>query len=281
MKYKLPCGYTLRFEGIGLHVEKTGSSHLYFQSKGKESGLPARVEVVTGRGMERKLLLLSEKDFLADGVKKDKDGLGFRVTGRCRGLTLTQSVRCAEVKIGGRKLLDIARRLTLEIESVEFTAPEYVRLLMLTRWGEKGKGRSFELSEWDRGMPRPLNPQEAFGLGRAIARIFRPSPWRVALVATLDWSHTNDSAGSRGRFHPDMEADLRRHEEYKNNQWVRWEDEGNWTYEQMEDHAQWEFLVLFILCGAMKELGARVTYSDLEPHYIFNENFANAIFEVK
>ena len=137
------------------------------------------------------------------------------------------------------------------------------------------------LSEWDQSQPRPFNPQESFALGRAIARVFRDSPWRVAIVSAISWSHMNDSAGSLGRIHPDHEADARRYQEWQENRWERWEDEGNWTYQEMEDHAQWEFLVLFILCGAMKELGAKVTYSDFEPHWAFNDNMVNSIFQVK
>ena len=137
------------------------------------------------------------------------------------------------------------------------------------------------LSEWDNSQPRPQNPQEAFALGRAIAQIFRASPWRVALVSSNNWSHTNDSAGSLGRITPDGDADAIRYEQYKNNEWVRWEDPGNWTYEEMEDHAQWEYLVLMVLLGAMKELGARVTWSDFDPHWCFNDNIVNSLFEVK
>jgi hypothetical protein len=45
------------------------------------------------------------------------------------------------------------------------------------------------LSPWNRDLPRPLLPKEAFNLGREIARAFRPSPWRVALVGVTAWSH--------------------------------------------------------------------------------------------
>ena len=137
------------------------------------------------------------------------------------------------------------------------------------------------LSEWDKSQPRPLNPQEAFALGRAMARILRSSPWRVALVAGVNWSHLNDSAGSLGRIHPDVEADNKRFEEWKNHLWVRWEDEGNWTYEEMEDHAQWELLVTFILCGAMKELGSRITFTESAFHWPFNDDLCTTIFEVR
>lgn len=135
------------------------------------------------------------------------------------------------------------------------------------------------LSPWNKDAPRPLLPKEAFQLGRAIARIYRDSRWRVAIVAGCDWSHANDSAWTYERLHPDIEADQKRYEEWKNNQFDRWGD--NWTFEEMEEHAQWQLLVTIILAGAMTELGARVKYSDFQPTWLFNDNFVTTIFEVR
>lgn len=74
------------------------------------------------------------------------------------------------------------------------------------------------MTAWDRSAPRPLTPQEAFGLGRSIARVHRQSPWRVALVAAVNWSHANDSGLEYERVHPDVEADARRYEQWKDNE---------------------------------------------------------------
>ena len=135
------------------------------------------------------------------------------------------------------------------------------------------------LSPWDRGLPRPLLPSEAFELGRGIAQAFRASPWRVALVAGVDWSHNDDSASEFERIHPDIDADRRRFEQWKNNEFRNWG--RDWTFEEMEKHAQWELLIAIVLAGAMTELDARVVHADFSPNYVVNANFVTTIFEVK
>jgi hypothetical protein len=72
-----------------------------------------------------------------------------------------------------------------------------------------GRDRDNEgLSSWDRRNPNPpLTPQEAFALGQKIARVMRKSPWRVAMVTGVDWSHANDTARENERIAPDVEAD--------------------------------------------------------------------------
>ena len=135
------------------------------------------------------------------------------------------------------------------------------------------------LSPWDRSLPRPLLPKEAFELGRAIAQVYRASPWRVALVAGVDWSHMNDSGWELERLHPDVDADRKRYEQWKNHEFHKWGD--NWTFDEMEEHAQWEMLVTITLAGAMSEVGAKLVHSDFQPHYVINDNFVTSIFEVK
>jgi hypothetical protein len=135
------------------------------------------------------------------------------------------------------------------------------------------------LSPWIKENPRPLLPKEAFALGRAIARTYRESPWRVALIAGVDWSHANDSGWERERIHPDVQADLRRYEEWKANKFTSWAED--WTFEEMEEHAQWELLVTIILAGAMTELGSRMVSSDFQAGWTFNDNFVTTLFEAK
>ncbi len=135
------------------------------------------------------------------------------------------------------------------------------------------------MSPWDRSAPRPLLPQESFELGRTMAQVFKASPWRVALVAGVDWSHANNSAWEYERIHPDIEADQRRFEQWKSNDFHNWGDD--WDFEEMEEHGQWELSVVITLAGAMAELGAKVKYTDFYPTWCFNENFVNTVFEVK
>jgi hypothetical protein len=125
--------------------------------------------------------------------------------------------------------------------------------------------------------PRPISPARAFEVGRATARILRSSPWRVALVAGAGWSHANNTSWERFWLHPAMEPDRRRHEEWANNGFTSW---GNFTYDELEEHGQWELLCWIMLAGAMTEIGAKVRHSDFQEGWIFNSNWVNTIFTV-
>lgn len=126
--------------------------------------------------------------------------------------------------------------------------------------------------------PLPISPKRAFELGRATARILRASPWRVALVAGVGWSHANNTSWERSWIHPDVEADRRRYEEWRTNRFTQWGD--SFTYDDLEEHGQWELLCWIALAGAMTELGARVQYSHFQEGWIFNSNWCNTIFTV-
>jgi hypothetical protein len=135
------------------------------------------------------------------------------------------------------------------------------------------------LSPWDRNAPPPLSPAEAFDLGRGIARTFSTSSWRVALVASGAWSSSQNTARSRGPLHPNHAADRARFEQWRSNGFHTWG--ADWTFEQMEENAQWEVLVAIVLAGAMTEIGAGVRRADLATNWILNANWVNTIFEPK
>lgn len=141
-----------------------------------------------------------------------------------------------------------------------------------------GRTRSEEgLSAWDKSRDdTPLSPQEAFDLGREIARAYRNSPWRVAIVAGVDWSHANDAGTDLERIHPDVEADSRRFAQWQAGEFTNWGD--NWSFDEMEQHAQWELLVTIVLAGAMSELDSKVQYSHFQPTWVCNDNFVTTIF---
>jgi hypothetical protein len=124
--------------------------------------------------------------------------------------------------------------------------------------------------------PLPLSPKRAFELGRHTARILKASPWRVALVAAVGWSHTQDTSWENHWIHPDQEADIRRYEEFKNNKFEDWGD--SWTVEEFEAHGQWELTCWIALAGAMTELGAKVQHSDLKLQWTPPSEWVHAIF---
>jgi len=125
--------------------------------------------------------------------------------------------------------------------------------------------------------PGPISAQRAFEMGRVTGRVLRASPWRVALVAGVGWSHANNTSWERSWVHPDIPADERRYEEWKNNKFDTW---GNFTPEEFEEHGQWELLNWICLAGAMTELGAKIKWSDIQAHYIFNSVWVNCAFNV-
>lgn len=144
-----------------------------------------------------------------------------------------------------------------------------------------GRRRNNEgLSTLDVSHPEPpLTPREGFELGRNIARIYKASPWRVALVASTAWGGANSTGVDLERIHPNLEEDRKLYEEWRNNRFDTWGDRFNWEY--FEEQGEWELLSTIILAGAMTELGAKVQWSDFSSHYILNSSWVSTIFEVK
>ena len=162
VKFDLPVGYQLVVSGLSLDIVKSGSNHRPFRSAEGEGALPARIALITaGRGENHKEMLLREKDFSADKPDLKEDGKGLSATGCHRGLRLSQVVYWEEAIVDGRNFLLFSRQVVLSIDSIEFTEPDYVRLLALTRWGNLVKGQSYELSThmsenfyWEGGKQR-------------------------------------------------------------------------------------------------------------------------------
>jgi len=135
------------------------------------------------------------------------------------------------------------------------------------------------LGPWDKNGPPPLTPAEAFQLGREMAKAFRASPWRVALIASTNWSNAQNTLADAGRVHPAIEADQKRFEQWRNNEFDKWGE--NWTFDEMEENAQWECLISIVLAGAMTEIGANVKHADLQTTYVLNSDWVTTIFEPK
>ncbi len=133
------------------------------------------------------------------------------------------------------------------------------------------------MSPIDPNGPLPLSPKRAFELGQATARIFKDSPWKVALVAGVGWSHSQNTSWERQVLTPDAEADKKLHEQWRNNRFADW---ANMTLEELEDSANWELTCWIALAGAMTEIGAKVQHSHLEENYAFGSNWVNTIFSV-
>jgi hypothetical protein len=124
-----------------------------------------------------------------------------------------------------------------------------------------------------RTPPSP-SPRRCFAIGRATARFFAASPWRVAIVGSSSWSHGSLTA-KHDRLYPDVEADRARHEELRSGRFVEW---GRLDIRAIEESGQHEVLNWVCLAGAMSELGQTAEIVDFVETYIFNSSKCFALF---
>lgn len=122
--------------------------------------------------------------------------------------------------------------------------------------------------------PPSPNPGRCFNIGAAIARFFRDSPWRVALIGSSSWSH-GSLTRKFDRLYPDLEADRRRLDDLKSGRFSSWK---NLTTKEVEDAGQHEFLNWVCLAGAMSELGQTADVVDYVESYVFNSSKCFASF---
>lgn len=125
------------------------------------------------------------------------------------------------------------------------------------------------------GEPDPPSPsaKNCFNVGRAVAKVFRDSKYRVALIASSSWSHAFLTKKTHW-LHPDHESDRMRLEELKNNRYSLWGDIDRETLDSAGHH---EFLNWVCLAGAMTEIGAKAEIVDYAETYVLNSNKCYAI----
>ena len=124
-------------------------------------------------------------------------------------------------------------------------------------------------------MPDPSapTPKRCFELGRSIARILEPSPWRVALVASASFSHAFLTEKNHG-FYPDLDSDLSRFDELKSGNYLAWRDLPLST---LEDAGQHELVNWCPMIGAMEEVGQKPTYCEFMESFLMNSNKCVAV----
>ncbi len=122
--------------------------------------------------------------------------------------------------------------------------------------------------------PPAPSPARCFEIGRATARFFANSPWRVALISSSSWSHASLTR-KHGGLYPDLEADRLRFKELTEGRFTEW---GSLTANEIEDAGQHELLNWICLAGAMTELGMQVGEADLVETMIFNSSKCFATF---
>jgi hypothetical protein len=140
--------------------------------------------------------------------------------------------------------------------------------------------RLTDISEDDSGnkisgiSPPSPSPKRCFDIGRATARYFAASPWRVALVASSSWSHANLTEKTNWLY-PDIPSDRTRFEELKCGDYRRW---AELDLNQIEDAGQHEFLNWICLAGAMAESNQRFEAIDFVESYLFNSSKCFGVF---
>jgi hypothetical protein len=123
--------------------------------------------------------------------------------------------------------------------------------------------------------PPSPSPKRCFDLGRAIARYWKQSPYRVALCASSSWSHAF-MVDKTWRLHPDIDGDRKLYDMLINGNLAGWRDV---PLASVTESGQQEVLNWFCLIGAMYELDAKLAWSDFVETYIFNSDKVTAIFE--
>ncbi len=150
---------------------------------------------------------------------------------------------------------------------VPFHVNCYGNQLMTTSANIVGEGIG-ELS------PPAPTPRRCFAIGRATARYFAASPWRVALIASSSWSHGSLTVKHQ-RLYPDVEADRQRYAELVDGRFTQWDQ---LDLRELEEAGQHEFLNWVCLAGAMTEVGQQAAETELVETYIFNSTKCFAIF---
>lgn len=133
------------------------------------------------------------------------------------------------------------------------------------------------LGPWDKSKEPPLTPSEGFELGRALAAIAKESPYKVALLASTNWSNSQNTNSERGSLMPYRENDLKRFEQWQSSSFADWGE--SWTHEEMEENAEWECLISIVLAGAMTEVGGTVQHADMHTNSVLNSDWVNTIFD--
>lgn len=143
----------------------------------------------------------------------------------------------------------------------------YGNQLIKTAAGAHGEGA-------DEISPPAPSPKRCFEFGRAVARYYAASPWRVAIIGSSSWSHASLTV-KHGRLYPDVSADRAFYEDLKASRFRSWD---RLNLSALEDAGQHEFLNWVCLAGGMTELDQDPQFLEYVETYVFNSNKCFAVF---
>lgn len=123
--------------------------------------------------------------------------------------------------------------------------------------------------------PAGPTPKRCFEVGAAVARHFRDTDLRVALVASSSWSHAF-LADKLWHIRPDGDADTRMYDALLSDDfaWMK-----KYTSNQVVDAGQHEILNWFCMLGAVEELDLKREWSDMVETEVFNSNKVFATYK--
>jgi hypothetical protein len=122
--------------------------------------------------------------------------------------------------------------------------------------------------------PSGPKPARCIDLGAAVARAYRDTDLRIALVASSSWSHAF-LVDKTWHVRPDTESDRRLYDALVAGDVDTWRAV---TSTQVVDAGQHEMLNWFCLLGAVKEAGLELRYSELVESDVFNSNKCFAVY---
>lgn len=158
----------------------------------------------------------------------------------------------------------------LDWDERKFTTP--VILLGISPFGPRDRGMD---GMSGREHPNPILPVRAFDLGAAIARTILASSRKVAVVGAAGWSHANNTTSASSWLWPDVEADQKLFERWKQGDLRSIVD---LSADELEAHGWWELSIPAVVAGAMSEAGATLEHTSLQTNYLFNSNWVTSIF---
>ncbi len=123
--------------------------------------------------------------------------------------------------------------------------------------------------------PPSPSPKRLMDMGASVARFLLQSPHRVSVIASSSWSHAF-LTDHTWRLRPDTPADRALYEAMTGGDYDTW---AATTTDAIVEGGQQEVLNWFALMGAVRELGATLSYSTFVETHIFNSNKVFATWE--
>lgn len=136
-----------------------------------------------------------------------------------------------------------------------------------------GMARFADIAD-ERLDPSGPKPARCIDLGAAVARAYRDTDLRVALVASSSWSHAF-LCDKTWHVRPDTAADRRLYDALVAGDLDTWRAV---TSAEIVDAGQHEMLNWFCLLGAVREAGLALRWSDLVESDVFNSNKCFAVY---